>query len=124
MTSSVQTSDDMKHLFEVMVESSTDAPKATGLVLMTSRKHLGISEAYWYRATSDGKLEKAVLVSFKINEEGPATATQEDINSPEIKDRFQHELDLWLKKIYLKKEWRSTEFSGGALKKSGAKKVP
>lgn len=39
------------------------------------------------------------------------------VNSPEIKKRFQHELDLWLKRSYLKKEWKSAEFVNGALKK-------
>ena len=45
------------------------------------------------------------------------TTEDKDITVLDIKRRFQHELDLWLKKTYLRKEWRSAEFADGALQK-------
>lgn len=120
--SSVQAIDSMYHSFRVMAESS-DETKPIGLLFETSYRRPGNKETYWYRTTLDGSLERVVVLHGKHDEQGQSikgsgTTTEKDIDSPEIRDRFQHELDLWLKKTYLKKEWRSAEFSQGSLKKT------
>lgn len=118
-----QAIDSMYHSFRVMADLS-DETKPVGLLLETAYDWPGNSETYWYRTLLNGKLEKVVVLHGKRDEagksiKGAGIITEKDINAPEIKQRFQHELDLWLKKAYLKKEWHSAEFSGGSLKKKG-----
>ena len=119
--SSDQATDSMFHSFRVITDSSEE-PKPVLLLLGSTYKWSGNVETYSYRVSLDGKLERVVVNPGKLDEQGQSikgsgTTTEKDINSPEIKGRFQHELDLWLKKTYLKKEWRSAEFSQGSLKK-------
>lgn len=114
-----QTSDNTNHLFQVLIE--TDTMKPLGLVLNTSYQWPGHDVGYMYHASLGGKLYSAVSTLGKRDEAGNAVRgsgvdTREDVNSPAIKKRFQHELDLWLKRAYLKKEWRTAEFSEGKLK--------
>ncbi len=119
-----QTTDNIYRLFKVMIEKLSDAAaaKPVGIVLVTDYRWPGNDEGYWFHASLDGKLEKVIAIPGKLDAQGneikgSATAIEKDINSPEIKERFQHELDLWLKKSYLKKEWKSAEFVDGVLKK-------
>ncbi len=119
-----QATDAMYHLFHLMAERASDTGEARpfGLALHSVREWPEKSEGYWFRASLKGKLEKAIIISGKRDEQGQAikgtgTTAEKDVNSSEIKKRFQHELDLWLKKSYLKKEWKSAEFVAGVLKK-------
>jgi len=126
-----QSSDGMSHMLKVMVELSTTTPpvpvRPLGLVLFANRVQDGALKGYWYRASLDGTLERAVLIEGKTNQEGVALkgsggATEQDIKAPAVKAAFQHELDLWLKKSALKKEWRAAEFSDGGLRKTGQRR--
>lgn len=126
-----QTTDGMNRLLEVIVELSTSTPrrpiKPIGLVLSTYRARGRSTEDYVFRAGLDGTLERASLTLGANDDEGKAikgsgTVKKQDPNDPGIQDRFQHELDLWLKRRHLKKEWRTAEFSGGILKKRSKRK--
>ncbi len=119
-----QTTDAMTHGFMVMVERdpSSGEAKPVGLVLLSDQVASGSNEGHWFRASLAGKLEKVVAIQGKRDEQGHSikgsgTSAEKDIKSSEIKKRFQHELDLWLKKSYLKKEWKSAQFFEGVLKK-------
>jgi hypothetical protein len=120
--SSDQATDGMFHSFQVITDSSED-PKPVILLLGSTYKWPGNVESYSYRVSLGGKLERVVVNPGKLDEygrsiKGSGGTIEKDINAPEIKERFQHELDLWLKRTHLKKEWRSTKFSWGSLKKT------
>ena len=119
-----QTTDGMNHNFKVLLEKTPDSGevKPVGLELDNTRKWPGNSEIYWLHASLDGKLENASYIHGKTDEQGSAVKgsgdfVEKDVNSSEIKDRFKHELDLWLKKTSLKKEWRSADIVEGVLQK-------
>ncbi len=119
-----QTSDEMNHNFKVLLEktSGSNRVKPVGLELDTIYKWPGNHEGYLLHVSLDGKLENASYIHGKTDAQGNSVKgsgrfVDKDINSSEIKDRFKHELDLWLKKTYLKKEWRSAEIVEGELKK-------
>lgn len=119
-----QATDSMSHNFKVLVEraSDSDAVKPVGLELDTAKRWPGNSEGNIFHASLDGKLEDASCIRGKIDEQGKGVKgsgefVAKDIHLPDVKKRFQHELDFWLKKAYLKKEWRSAELSDGELKK-------
>ena len=139
-----QTEDKANHDFQILYDKFDDGPinpaalrreriypwpkhpERIGIALSTSYEWPGNDESYLFRVSLNGKLEKAVVIHGKRDEQGNSikgsgVTTEKDINSPEIQERFQHELDLWLKKTYLKKEWRSAEFLEGDLKKKGVK---
>lgn len=114
-----QVNDEMHHLFQVLIE--TDTMKPVGLVLSSDREWSGRSDGRSFRASLAGRLEKAIVIHGKRDEQGESirgsgTVEEENIGSKETRRRFQHELDLWLKRSYLRKEWRSGEFSEGKLK--------
>lgn len=99
--------DNIYRTFQVIIEKSTPT-KATALVWCTNYEWPGNSEAYYFRSTLTGKLEKAVYIYGKDDEKGNAIPGDggfviKDINSPEIKERFQKELDFWLQGRYRKK---------------------
>ncbi len=119
-----QTTDGMSHGARVLLEKSSDSETGKPLVLVfhTGQKSPGNAEQYWFRAALNGELRKASFYHGKLDGQGKSikgsgSFTDKDVNSSEIKDRFKHEMDLWLQNIYLKKEWRSAEFSEGELKK-------
>ncbi len=119
-----QTTDRTYHLFKVLTEKPSDLAdaKPVGLALMTDYRWPGNVESYWFRASLDGKLEKVIFSPGKLDAQGQSingsgTAIDQDVNSSEVRKRFQHELDLWLKRSYLKNEWKSAEFIEGVLKK-------
>lgn len=117
-----QATDGMFHSFQVIADS-LEEPKPVILLFGSTYKWPGNKESYSYRVSLSGRLERVVVLHGKMDDQGRSvkgsgTTTEKDINSPEIKERFQHELNLWLKKTYLKKEWRSAEFSQGSLKKT------
>lgn len=123
-----QATDGFYHSLSVLVELSTATPRRPirpiGVVFMTHRVSGRQGDDHLYRARLDGTLERAILIDGEVDEagrnvKGSGKITQEDIESPEVKRRFRHELDFWLKRRYLRKEWRSAEFSGGVLKKKG-----
>lgn len=122
VVSTAQSSDQMSHVFHLMIElSDTGAQKPIGLVLLANQTGSEISESHYFRASLDGKLAKVGVVRFRPDDTAnPATTAEADLTSSDIKNRFQHELDLWLKKSYLKKEWRNAEFSGGVLTKKAS----
>jgi hypothetical protein len=120
-----QSNDGLAHRLKLLVDRSPDkkTSRPIGIVLKTTRLWPGNQEGYWFRVSLNGELEKAMLIQVKLDEKGDSIkgsggATEQDTSSLEIKKRFQHELDFWLKKTYLKKEWRSAEFSDGKLKKA------
>lgn len=127
-----QATDGIYHVAHVMTELPSDTPSTepAGLALHSSYDWPGNSESYWFRVSIGGELERAVTIHGKRDEQGKSikgsgTTAEKDIDSPEIKRRFRHEMDLWLKRAYLKKEWRSAEFSQGELKmKEGPKAGP
>ncbi len=119
-----QATDGLDHAVRVLIEKSSDsaAVKPLVLVFQTGRKWPGNAEFNWFHASLDGRLKNASFTHGKRDEQGKIIKgsggrVEQDINSPEIKDRFKHELDLWLKKSYLKKEWASAEFIDGVLQK-------
>lgn len=116
--------DIMSHGFMVIVVESfdTDAVRPSSLALTTNSGWAVRRETYWFRASLEGRLEKAVRIVARRGEQrqwiaGSEIAAEQDIASSEIRERFQHELELWTRKTYFKKEWRSAEFSQGALTK-------
>lgn len=120
-----QTTDGMEHLFKVMVGRSpeTREVKPIGVVLRAGREWAENSEACWMRVSLDGTLEKVVLIHGKNDEQGKAikgsaVVAHKDVASPEIKSRFRHEMDFWLKKAYLKKEWRAADLAAGKLRRT------
>lgn len=119
-----QTTDGMSHGFNVLArpDPASGEAKPVGLVFDLEQKVRGGHELYYFRASLTGKLEKVAVINGKDDAQGHAikgagSSSERDIRSSEIKKKFQHELDLWLKRAYLKKEWRSAEFSNGVLKK-------
>ncbi len=119
-----QATDGMGRYFKVLLEkvSGSDEVKPLGLELDTAHRWPGNAEHYVFHASLDGKLENASFIGGKIDEQGKVVkgsgqCVEKDINSPEIKDRFKHELDLWLKKTCLKNEWRSAAIVDGMLQK-------
>lgn len=121
-----QASDRQSHSLSVLVEVSTTTPRRAirpvGVVFLTDRIVGRQSDSYYYRSSVDGTLDRAIFIDGQVDEagrgvKGSGKITQEDIGTPAVKKRFQHEIDLWLKRRYLKKEWRNAEFSGGVLKK-------
>lgn len=119
-----QATDGMDHTVRVLMERlpNSSAVKPLVLVFQTGRKWSRNAEQYWFHASLDGKLENASFTHGKRDEQdkaikGSGGRVDQDINSPEIKDRFKHELDLWLRKSHLKKEWKSVEFLDGMLHK-------
>lgn len=121
-----QATDGMNHAFHVLVELSTGTPRRPlgpiGIVLSTRRVTGGASEGRWFRAGLNGALERVMRIQGQAGIKGSGTVTKEGVESPEVKESFQHELDLWLKRKHLKKEWRAAEFSGGVLKKKGKRR--
>lgn len=122
-----QTTDKMAHVFRVLVDFNRETKQVTpiGLLLDTHQVWSGRDEDYWMRASLGGALEKVAAIRGKRDEQnrvikGSGEISEPDIAAPEVKKRFKHELDFWLKKAYLKKEWRSAEFSDGVLKKKTA----
>lgn len=119
-----QATDGMDHVIKVLVEktSEDDPGKPVGLELSAGRDSPGMMDTYHYHVSLDGKLENASLITGKTDENGRAIkgsgeAIAKDVESSDVKKRFQHELDVWLKRSYLKKEWRSAAISDGGLKK-------
>jgi len=115
-----QTKDDMYHSFRVLAEPSNDK---SGFFFETGRDSAQTNETFYFLASTTGDLSRAILITGKFDAaghsiKGSGVVTEREINSPEIQALFQHELDFWLKKTYLKKEWRSAEFSDGKLKKA------
>ena len=109
----------------IIIDDESQRPK--NLVFQAERRTPGRKEGYWFRASVEGVLQKATLLDAKLDEsgkgiKGSGVPTSQDIEAPETKKRFQHELDLWLKKSYLKKEWRNAEFSGGVLTKKASRR--
>ena len=126
-----QTTDGMIHVFEVVAERNpaTGEAKPVGLLLKAQREKSGKLGTAWFSASLVGKLERAVFLSGKLDGQGngikgSGVPVEKDIGSAEVKKKFQHELDLWLKRSYLKKEWKSVEFSGGVLTKETANAPP
>lgn len=120
-----QSTDAMPHKAMVIVDESSQKP--TFLVFQVDRRTQGHKEGYWFRASVEGALQKATLLDAKMDEngkgiKGTGVTTPQDIESPETQKRFQHELDLWLKKSHLKKQWRNAEFSGGVLTKKASRR--
>lgn len=118
-----QATDGLFHEFKSLVKVAKDQPpEPVGVLLLTYFSKDGRDESRWYRVSLDGTLEKAFVIRGKVDAQrkgvkGSGTAEFLDVASPDTRKRFQHELDLWLKRAHLKKEWRSAEFSEGALKK-------
>lgn len=119
-----QAGDGLDHVIKVLVDKSSDSDvgKPVGLELRTGRYWPGNNEFYNYHASLDGQLENAAYQLVKMDAEekairGSGHFITKDVNSREIKKRFQRELDCWLKKSCLKKEWRSADLSDGELKK-------
>lgn len=118
-----QATDGMSHNFQVLVskEPDSDALKPVELAINTMKRWPGNSEAYNFHISLDGKLEDASYIHGKRDEEGRSVKgsgqfVTKDVDSSDIKKRFRHELDFWLKKAYRRKEWRSAEISDGELK--------
>lgn len=123
-----QATDRLYHALSVLVELSSTTPRRPlrplGAVFLAYREHGRRSDHFYYRATLDGELQRAVHIDGQVDAKGRAvkssgTIKQQDIASPSVKDSFRHELDVWLKRRYVKRQWRAAKFSGGALKKSG-----
>ncbi len=121
-----QTTDGMGHLIKVMVEVTSTDPVRTirpiGVVFATFRTRGLRTEGHDFRAALDGSLERAIVIAGANDEAGKAikgsgVITKLDVADPKVQKRFQHELDFWLKRAYLRKGWRSAEFSGGVLRK-------
>lgn len=119
-----QAKDEMDHVIKVLVDkqSESDVGKPLGLEFNTARDWPGNNEFYYFHASLDGQLENAAFQRGKRDDAGKAIKgsghiTTKDVNSSEIKKRFQRELGCWLKKSCLKKEWRSADISDGELKK-------
>lgn len=100
--------DYLGHNCEVILDTSgsNSIPKPLAVILHTRNSIPGFAtEQYFYRLSPQGKLEKAIAVRGKIDEQdnavpGSGEATVLDIEGPETKYRFQHELDFWLKGMY------------------------
>ena len=124
VVSTAQSSDQMSHVFHLMIEpSDTGKQDPIGLVLLAKERGVEIRESHYFRASLDGKLLKVGVVRVRIDDtKTPASTSEAEVTSSDIKNRFQHELDLWLKKSYLKKEWRDAEFSGGVLTKKASRR--
>lgn len=107
--SSASATDEMVHSFKVVVEESTSTEKPTPLKLLFTSTYYwpGNDEQYVFKANLDALLEKVITMSGKHSPDGKAVkgsgvVLEKDIDSPEIKERFQHELDFWLKEKYRK----------------------
>lgn len=82
---------------------SADATSPAGLFWSTALRVDRRSEAYDYNTALDGTLKKAVRVDGQRDENGrpvrgAGKATELDLQSPEVRDRFRSDvLDFWLK---------------------------
>lgn len=105
-----ETTDDLLHAFNALVLED-EPTKAKNLILL-ARKQAGDgrnTEFHAFVCAADGTLLKAVRSAWKNDSEGQAvgaTASHRPLNisSPEIRARFRHELDFWLKGRYRKKK--------------------
>lgn len=85
--------------------SNTEEPIPIGLYWQTRRVFADRSETYIYHTSLEGILEKAVRSDAKPDESGrdirgSGKATDLDVHSKEVRERFQHEvLDFWLKGV-------------------------
>jgi hypothetical protein len=102
------TTDNLYHGTSIAVDESANPPKALKLIFSTTHSWDDNSEDYHFKTNLNGKLEKVVSIFGKINPAGESVkgsgqVSEKDITSPEIKERFRHELDFWLKGAYRKK---------------------
>ena len=86
----------------------TITPKPVCAYLAKTKSNDHDRETLYYRVNLNGKLEKAVHVRGKLDDNGKiirgsGTKVDEDINSPEVKKAFDAEMTYWLKD-WLKKQ--------------------
>lgn len=80
-------------------ESSGNRP--VYVYLLRSKKKIHEGAERYYRLSLDGKLEKAITLHNKIDDQGKLLSegrsrVEEDITSPDIKMAFKTELTFWL----------------------------
>ena len=75
--------------------------------------------AYYYKVGLDGKLQAAIKTTGKREEGKPVRGSgvkeDLDVNSPEVRSRFQKELDYWLSGKF-RKHWKPKGASGRLLR--------
>ncbi|MBI4424722.1 MAG: hypothetical protein HY554_13395 [Elusimicrobia bacterium] len=108
-----ETGDDMAHDVNLVLKvSSSGIRQPLAFNLVTGHDWPGHVEHYHFRVTLDGVLERAVTISGLKDQQGntisgSGSVAEKDIDSPEIKERFQHEVDFWLKGAYRKKKGKA-----------------
>ena len=90
-------------------------PVATALVLSASSMETAGEGTYYLKASLDGRLENAFLIRSGPSQAAPIL----DVSSPEVHERFQNEVDSWLRWALVKAEWQEAEFRAGYLQKKG-----
>ena len=104
-----ETVDGKNHVCSLYRDSSAP-PKPLWFVLGAQNPGLFKNERddTYFQVGLDGKLSKAIFGRLKLDETGksiPGSGVTEpqDIESPRVRDLFQHEVDFWLRDMYRKK---------------------
>lgn len=92
----------------LVVEKSTEAITPVCLILLFGQDNPAKenhTEAFFFRFTLNGALERVILTEYKKDAagnsiHGSAVDTIKDINDPDIKKKAKEELDFWLKRAY------------------------
>ncbi len=102
-----ENSDNFTRSSYLVLNPSAEKPEPLCVVFHAGKEDLPNREeaGYYFRLTPGGVLEKAFKSQIKLDEKGEAVlgsgvVTPKDISSVEIKERFKHELNFWLKGMY------------------------
>ena len=104
-------SDGIGHSCEVVLDKDTGKVMAAVFTAgtMKDRDH---HDAFCFRVTPSGVLEHVALVHVLFKDgktvRGAGTAETVDPEAPGIREKFQHELDFWLKGKYRKKAGKTS----------------
>jgi len=103
-----QTTDGNNHASDLVVSKSTGVIEPIALVFMSSARRKTKSTAYFFRVNLNGDIEKSFVLYGNDDKSGkPIKGSGHldvlDIKSRDVRKRFQHELDFWLKGFYRKK---------------------
>lgn len=114
-----QALDGLDHYFWVLVDKQF---KPKWVLLYAKHTYGNSSDRFYLRLTLDGKLASVTLVhaEFEHGKWEAKVITPKTPASPDAQRLAFQELELWLRRTFLREEWRDGVFSNGELIKAPA----